>query len=124
MLKKDGPPSQPDPEERKRKIAALKVSEGGEWQCITSCWCCQAQADQQADAMRRKLEEKRQQREAASQAAGVPAVRGRGEEGGEGKVEVRKQWGDPKLKGAPILARQCDATGVVRDGKCIRGEHI
>ena len=81
--------------------------------------------------MRKKLEEKRLQREAVvsqavSREAGPQAVvkaaaeGERKEEGGKGvEVEVRRQWGNGGLRQAPVLAQQCGATGVVRDGEYI-----
>lgn len=82
--------------------------------------------------MRKKLEEKRQQREAVSNQAPpvvapvqapvtsavqapvqAPVVR-KAEEGGG-----RKHWGVPDPKEAPVIARQPDATGLVQDGMLI-----
>ncbi len=67
--------------------------------------------------MRKKLEEKRQQREAAAAVMAVhpPPPSAQEKRAGERTPETpRKQWGGEHAK--PVLAQQCDATGVVREG--------
>ena len=85
----------------------------------------QAQADQQAELMRQKLEEKRQQRSvsvvAAPTVVAPPSAFGDAKEGDErpkeGKeVEVgRRKWSDPA--GVPILARRRSVTALVTEGE-------
>lgn len=95
----------------------------------------------QAEAMRKKLEEKRKERVAAVKALTPPAVRrakpeeqgevGRGREesrdkevGGDSEIPAvspRKVWGAQPAVGGPVpmLARQVDATGIIRGGMCV-----
>lgn len=85
----------------------------------------QAQADQQAELMRQKLEEKRQQRSvsvvAAPTAVAPPSMLGDAKAGGEHpkeekEVEVgRRKWSDPV--GMPILARRRSVTVLVTEGE-------
>ena len=84
----------------------------------------QAQADSQAEVLRKKLEEKRLQRVVA-----IPKVlssptsgKGEGGRGGDGnQVGPRKVWGAPPSGGRlPLLAQQMDATGVITgEGVCV-----
>lgn len=102
----------------------------------------QAQAELQAEAMRKKLEEKRQERVAVVKALTPPPVRravpgdagviGREQEPridqGESEVPAaspRKVWGVPGAAGGnvPVLARQVDATGVISGGGCVCLSH-
>lgn len=79
----------------------------------------QAQADRQADAVRKKLEAKRQLRVAAvSKALSPPvALRAVREEEGGDQASLRKVWGAPPSGGGlPLMAWQVDATGVITGG--------
>lgn len=83
----------------------------------------QAQADQAAENMRKKLEEKKQQREATVMAGSPPTEKKQKREEEEQKeeeqwAEPRKHWGQPLGK-LPVMAQQCQATGVVRDGELV-----
>ena len=82
----------------------------------------QAQADQQAELMRQKLEEKRQQRSvsvvAAPTVVAPPSAFGDAKEGDERPKEVevgRRKWSDPA--GVPILARRRSVTALVTEGQ-------
>ena len=77
----------------------------------------QAQADNQAEVMRKKLEAKRQQRGATFVTEVLtPLAASRAEE--EGQVVLRKMWGAPAPREGRIalMARQVDATGIITGG--------
>lgn len=122
-----GPP-QLNLEERRRKIAALKVNV---WTLLNTLSLVsiaglrlklhsmyifhlpQAQADEQAEVMRKQMEEKRRQRVAPVIAKPNEPTSKVVEPQGKW-AEPRKQWGEPPK--APVLAQQYDATGVITGG--------
>jgi len=86
----------------------------------------QAQADEQAEVMRKKLEEKRRQRaapmiskvnEPSSQddkPLGKPPMAAVVNQSDE-ESDARRQWGESPQ--APLIAQQCDATGAIIEGE-------
>lgn len=70
--------------------------------------CVQAQADQQAERMRKIVEEKRRKRLAEEEEA-EKWLEPRGKE-----VGPRGKWEEPH--NSPLVAQQCEATGTVGEG--------
>ena len=119
-------------EARKKKIAALKVchlrtdnvcATVDETQCrhngmsetsapgaISPPSLCQAQADQQAEHMRKVVEEKKRKRLAQQEAEAAKWEEPQGKEEGP-----RGKWAEPHE--LPPIAQQCGTTGSVTEGK-------
>ncbi len=76
----------------------------------------QAQADQQAEKMRKMVEEKRQLRGKEREREEREKKEQEEEGGREESAVPRKQWGEPGHGQMPVLAQQYDATGFISEG--------